>query len=76
MVKLTGFLSKVQMSMAIRDIQRYQAAYIQANNAPGGILVRYKMGYFCIGKGAYAKVVRPLQFRNMTAELERRVREK
>lgn len=55
------FSDTVQLEFAIVDIRRYQSAYIKANNADG-IMVKYKKGWFAIGKGAYAMFVRPTDF--------------
>jgi hypothetical protein len=65
-----GFSDTSKLEMVINDIRRYQNAYINANNKPKGILVRWKSGWFCIGKGELVRYVRPTEFRNMTDRLE------
>lgn len=72
MLDRRDFADTVQMELAIRDIRRYQNAYIKVNNKPKGIMVRYKKGWFLVGDGAYARFVRPTEFRNMTDRLEKR----
>ena len=65
------FSNTVQLELAIRDIRRYQSAYLKVNNKP--ILVRWAKGWYAIGTGAYPSFVRPTEFRNMADNLETRV---
>jgi len=74
-MKIKEFADIVKMELAIRDIRRYQNAYIKANNNPDGIMVKYKVGWFAIGTGAFMRFVRPTEFRNMADRLEQRVKE-
>lgn len=69
-----GFADIEQMRLAIADIQRYQHAYMKCNNK--GILVRWKKGWFVVGKKPFENFVRPTAFRNMTDVLERRIKDK
>lgn len=72
-IRIRDFANTVQMEMAIRDIRRYQAAYLAANSKT--ILVRWKKGWFATGEGTFApQFVRPTEFRNMTDRLEARVK--
>ena len=70
MREIKQFANTVQMKMAIRDIRRYQSAYLRANNKP--ILVRWAKGWYAIGTGAFARFVRPTTFRNLADNLEGR----
>ena len=70
-LNIKGFSDTVQMEFAIADIRRYQQAYMKANNVKG-IMVKYKKGWYAIGKGAFGHFVRPTEFRKMTDALESR----
>lgn len=72
------FTDTVLLESVIRDIRRYQNAYIKVNNVDG-VMVKWKKGWFAIYNPNRAYGVsfhRPTSFRNMTDALEQRVKEK
>ena len=65
------FADTMQMELAIKDIRRYQAAYLASNSKP--VLVRWIKGWYAVGsKGDGVRFYRPTEFRNMTDTLEKR----
>ena len=69
------FSDTVQMESAIRDIRRYQAAYVKANGV-SGILVKWMKGWFAVKSNLGYSFYRPTTFRNMTDVLEKRANDK
>jgi hypothetical protein len=63
-----GFADTEKIRLAYLDIKRYQSAYLKANKKP--ILVRWKLGWYCIGKEPSIYFKRPTEFRNMIDRLE------
>lgn len=69
---LAEFADTVQMELAIKDIRRYQRAYLACNGV-NNVVVRWTKGWYAIGRFESARFVRPTMFRNMADTLEARL---
>jgi hypothetical protein len=69
-MNVLGFSDTAKLQEAYLDIKRYQDAYFKLYNRR--ILVRWKQGWYAIGKGeATVTFRRPTQFRDMIGNLEK-----
>jgi hypothetical protein len=71
MLNIRDFADIEQMELAIKEIRRYQAAYIKANKTKG-IMVKWKKGWFAVQSQSGISFYRGADFFNMTGVLERR----
>ncbi len=70
---IRDFADSVKMEFAIKDIRRYQHAYMKVNHV-GGVMVKWKNGWFAIKHKLIGYSFHRLtEFCNMTDVLEKRI---